>query len=528
MFKLIFVSAIVLFAVVSFGVEFTLPIHVHCGPDDTTSTIGVSPAASNDYDSLDFLDIGFPPSLTLSFIHSGGVVLYYIVDIRSSLDSLQIWDGSIKNPGGSEVTLTWEPPIFTDDSAELFIRHHSYSDTDTVWVDMTTNDSITFPTGEAVQILFRQNLTHIEDTIPPVIIDCSIAEGETLTDPMTPLNIVVLDTGSGVNVGSLSFILNGLDISMIVPSYVSSDGDTATFSYTPALPYAPADTLFFSVADYNGNILNDTLHFFYSIPDTGDTTTDTLNTITCFVMLGDMTTDLSGSRVEILELGLYEMTDMSGQCAFDSVPNGTYTFKASRDGYFAVDSVISVYSNMTVMFMLEPYDSGAFHITGIVTLEGVSGDLSGSIVTAYGIDTSANVCDTTDFDGSFDLELPMFGLYAIIATHSGFHPDSVSGMFFTDTTINFNLLPVDYISDGKSDNDELQLSTQVFGNSTNIFTKNAQNISIYDVLGKTVRNYNVGKIGNITIDNGELSSGVYYIRAIGKNDVKTIKIFITH
>ncbi|MCD6594366.1 T9SS type A sorting domain-containing protein [bacterium] len=524
--KIILVSMVALFAIASFGMEFTLPIHAHCGVDDSTSTIGIDMDATNDFDSFDFPDIGFPPSFTLSFIHPGGVVSSFIMDIRSALDSVQIWDGSLMNPGDVEITLTWEPPSFPDDSAELFIRHHTYSDTDTVWVDMTTTDSITFPTGEMVQILFRQTLTPIEDTLPPEILDYSIAENETIADPLAPLSVVVIDTGSGVNVGSLSFVLNGIDLSMMVASYVS--GDTAVFTYTPALPYVFADTLIFSVADYNSNTVVDTHHFYWATPDTGDTTIDSLNTVTCIVMLSDMAPDLSGSMVEILDLSLSEFTDISGQCVFDSIEDGTYTFKASRDGYFAADSIVDIDSSIILMFVLQPYDSGAFDVSGTVTLEGISGDLSGSIVTAQGIDTSATVVDTTDIDGYYDLELPLFGLYLITVTHDDFIPDSAYEMFFADTTVDFHLMPTDYIYDGKNENNTLQLSTMALGNSTHIFARNAQNISVFDVLGKIVKDYNVGNICDITIDSDEFPSGVYYIRATAENNAKTIKISITH
>ncbi len=518
-------GALLAFTGISSALEFTMNIYVHSGDEDTISLIGVLYDASNDFDSYDFPSFGMPPALVLQFEHPGTPYGAMVKDVRSAADTVQLWDGSILNAPDTIITLTWTPPDIAD-SAELLIWPHSYADTDTVWDDMLAMDSLTIPNGYRVAIKYHYlgtidtSETTEVDTIPPEIVDYSIHDGDTITDPTAPFVATVVDTGSGVNPHSLVFTLNGLDLSFMVTH--SSVGDTTTFTYTPMIPYAPVDTVVFGVSDYSGNSVEDTIIFYYPIPDTGDTgTSDSLFTVTCMVMLTDLSTDLSGSIVEIMDLGLMDTTDASGRCVFDSVPVGLHEFKASREGYYPVDTFVSVDSNITVMFMMTPYDSGAIVLSGTVALEGISGDLSGSIVTAVGAD-SIPIYDTTDATGYYELELPMFGSYMIIAEHERFTPDTIIGFFYSDTTVNFELHPAEGITE-----------TQNSAGGTEIYQINGklvvngefERVEIFDFTGRVVAEVNLtyGKPAEIPLK--DLGNGIYLIRA-SKGDYSVVKRII--
>ncbi|RKZ33031.1 hypothetical protein DRQ33_04875 [bacterium] len=509
----------------AFGMEFELDILASCGSEDTTSGIGVMMDASNGYDTYDFPSMGFPPAFTLQFENPGGTPAYLVRDIRSAIDSVQIWDGMFINATTAEITLTWTPPVEIADSAELMITHYTPGDSDTTWFDMLVEDSISLFFGEWIQIVFRHTIEPIVDTIPPVILEYSIAEGETITDPTMPLSITVMDTATGINPSSIVFNLNEMDVSFLVTD--STIGDTTIFTYTPIIPYVLENILLFSVSDYQENTVRDTHYFYYALPDTGDTTSDSLHTITCMVMLADFSTDLSGSMVEILELGIYDTTDMSGRCVFDSLEEDTYTFKATRPGYMSQDTTVYVDSNFTLIFLLEPYDSGAFIVSGTITLEGVSGDLSNSIVTAIGMD-SIPIIDTTDMTGYYELEIPLFGMYLITAEHEDFIPDTAIGMFYTDTTVNFHLMPEDKIAEKKNDEKRLYLSahSDMWGNYVSITAINAIYVGIYDISGKLVHSFQCTDNIHYNISQEQLGSGIYYVRAFGIDDVRTVKIAI--
>ena len=520
---LMVIGVFLMFAGAVSALEFTMDIYVHSGDEDTVSQIGVLDSASNDFDMYDWPSMGFPPALTLQFEHPGAIYGPLVRDIRSSADSVQLWDGSIVNATDTIITLTWTPPDIAD-SAELLIWAHSYADTDTVWDDMLTMDSMTIPNGYKIAIKYRYlgtTDTTLVDTIPPEIVGYSIADGETLSDPMTPFVATVVDTQSGVNPHSLVFTINGLDLSFMVTD--SAVGDTTIFTYTPMIPYAPVDTVVFGVSDQAGNSVEDTIIFYYTIPDTGDTgsTSDSLFVVTCMVMLTDISTSLSGSIVEIMDLGVMETTDVSGRCVFDSIPAGVHEFKAAREGYFPVDTFVSVDSNITVMFMLTPYDSGAFIVSGTVLLEGVSGDLSGSIVTAMGLD-SVPIYDTTDATGYYELELPMFGTYMIVAEHDSFYPDTVFGFFYDDTTVNFELRRGAGITEHKNSfaETEIYLTDEDF-----LMSKGFERVELFDFTGRLITEFRLDEQKSNKISLNGLPNGVYLIRA-SRKDYSVVKRII--
>ena len=521
---------IALLAGESSGLEFIMPIHAYSGTEDTTAYIGVSFAASNDFDSLDFPSLGFPPSFVVQFEHPGSMYGALVRDIRSASDTIQLWDGSILNAPDVNITLQWDIPDIPPDSASLEIWSHAWDDTlDTSWTNMLETDSIVLSSGERILIRYRYfasaetETTTIEDTIPPEVVEYSIEDGDTITDPAYPFVAVVVDTGSGIAPSTLVFNLNGMDLSYIVTD--STIGDTTIFTYTPTfLPYGPENILYFGVSDNAGNWINDTIVFYYSLPDTGDTThSDSLFTVTCMVMLSDLSTDLSGSVVEILDLDLTDTTDMSGQCVFDSIPMGVHEFKAHREGYMPVDTFVNIDSSMTVMFVLTPYDSGAFVVSGTVELEGESEDLSGSVVKALGVDSVA-IYDTTDATGYYELTLPLFGSYMIIAEHNGYHPDTVLGFFYTDTVVNFSLSRITGIAENKSQEAE-KISVSLDGKRL-LVSGEINRVQLYDVLGKLMIDIPAFSKSVISVPVGNLKSGIYLVRVLTPHGETVDKIAV--
>ena len=519
-------ATILIFIATAFCFDFEMTIDAVCGPDDSLCIIGVHPDASNGIDGMDeiSLDMGMDPPFVVHFLHdTAGLTLKLVKDIRSSLDSLHIFNGEASRAVGADVVLTWNPADVPADSCEMEIAAFGWDTEDTIWFDMTEVDSIIFPNSYNFRIVLHHDISAIEeDSLPPEILGYSIAEGETLADPMIPLIVTVTDDVSGVDTGTLEFILNGLDRALLVNDSIT--GDTAIFTYTPFLGYPENDTLIFSISDLNGNTTTDTLHFFYA--DTTDTIPpDTLNSITCWVTLG-MSMDLAGSMVEIIELARSEITNEMGQCTFDSLESGTYTFKASREAYIPQDTLVDIDSSIILFFNLEPYETTGIEISGVVILEGVTGDLSGSIVTATMIGSDP-VYDTTDVSGNYSIEIPMFGMYSIVAAHDGFFTDSVFAMFFNDTIINFSLLRDDKVTEPNAEKSQLQLYAVSSGNKIVLYCRNAWGIEVFDIMGKVIQKFPGGLEQIIPIDEIDLPSGVYYIRAIGVEERKTIRINIT-
>ncbi len=81
-----------------------------------------------------------------------------------------------------------------------------------------------------------------------------------------------------------------------------------------------------------------------------------------------------------------------------------------------------------------------YTVTGTVGLADNPPDSSGSEVCI------GSFCDSTDSHGAYSISNVFGGTYDIIATHSGYYPDTVSMTISSDTTVNFTLTGVPSIS----------------------------------------------------------------------------------
>ncbi len=126
------------------ALDFRMPITASCGGAAATATFGVSPSATNGFDiGTDQIHVPFPPAFSLTFESIDTLVTLALdIDIRSSRDSIQIWNGATDNEAGSIVILQWNPTSFPADSGELKIGFHLPADTVSEWIDMTERDSI--------------------------------------------------------------------------------------------------------------------------------------------------------------------------------------------------------------------------------------------------------------------------------------------------------------------------------------------------------------------------------------------------
>ncbi len=504
------------------ALEFSMEITAVCGGESAVIAFGVSPSATNGYDIG--IDVPAPPSpMFYAFFRSIDSLFLFdlATDIRSSRDSVQVWDGATANETAPQVTLHWNPDDFPADSGELLIGSHLPGDSVEEWVDMTEEGELTFPVGNVFTIVLRRSISPPADTTPPEILGWSIAYGETISDPSTPLVVGALDGESGIDTTSATMQLNGFDVSFFLAC--STAHDTAFFVYSPAfMPYAPENTVIFSVSDLAGNTASDTLVFYTAPSDTSDS----LHTISGFIMLSGGSMDLSGSKAIVVELDLVDTTDITGRFEFPPLPADTYTIVATRDGYIPQDTTIYLISDTTLYFVLEPAGTTFVVLDGTVELEGEE-DLSGSVVEALSM-WGDTLCDTTDAAGFYQLLLPGAGLYYLRASHEGFRSDSAVVLVLADTTVDFYLERIGFVSEPAGESPPTLRLRQLSLVHWLFDIRNAERVCLLDAAGRVVRVFEVGGSGSVIWRGDDASgnavpAGVYIVVAEGAGGQKAAK-----
>lgn len=524
-FIVLFVVSMLITAAVA--LDFRVDIDVACGSDVAAAAFGVSNDASNGFDfGVDELYIPYPPAFAMYFESMDTLIpTDLIVDIRDSHDSLQIWDATTTLESGPQVILTWNPDDFPADSGELKIGYHLPGDTVTEWSNMAVQESLVYDVGNEVQIVLRHDVSIFEeDTIAPQILSWTIAAEETIYDSTTVLSVTVMDTASGVDTTSMQLTLNSVPLHYLMSMTVS--GDSANFTYEPAIGYFADNHVVFSIADFAGNIASDEFTFYYFSEDTGDTTPPDSGYIISGMVIPEGEIFLSGSKVNVIEPMLSDTTDMMGMFSMPAIDSDTYTVVITRDEYFPIDTVIYLVSDTFLVFNLAPCDSGVIVIDGHVTLEGES-DHSSTEVSAAMIDMPP-VSTTTDETGFFYLEVDGPGFYYVKATHDGFAPESIWVIAFDDTTVDLALEHTAIPYFGKSSDAPHIDVSYLATNALLIECYNVSHIEIIDNMGRTVRNLKVQSSSqlrwNMTDIKGEIvPTGVYFIRAIGINGEAIVK-----
>ncbi|MBN1754694.1 T9SS type A sorting domain-containing protein [bacterium] len=165
---------------------------------------------------------------------------------------------------------------------------------------------------------------------------------------------------------------------------------------------------------------------------------DSLGDVSGTVLLEGASGDLSNSIVEIYGFDT-DTTDYYGNYSFIDVPFGPQVIIVSHDSYLPDTMIFILVSDTVLNFSLESIivDTSA-NITGIVGLEGIFDDLSGTVVELVGVGV-----DTTDIAGFYSFIEVLFGEYTLIAYHDGYYPDTAIINLTDDTTVNFYLFELD-------------------------------------------------------------------------------------
>ncbi len=333
---------------------------------------------------------------------------------------------------------------------------------------------------------------------------------------MLPISVTVRDTGSGIDTNSVEFVINTFDVSWFVSA--SMFGDSSVFRYTPMLPYSTTNNVFFSVSDMVGNVATDAFTFYFTLPDTGDTTpADSEFVISGFVFPAGGGLDFAGFKVLILELGIFDTTNMAGQFSLPPVPGDTYTIGVSKPGYIPVDTVINLVSDTLLVFTVSSSGGMGITISGSVILEGETNH-AGSVVRAVSLGPDSGSA-VTNASGFYTISLSTPGIYYMTATHTGFETDSALVVAFWDTTINFNLRRVG-IAETHTDENPVGFQTRFMDNNKLVFRcEDMQSFELYDFMGRMVVSENTGGSSDFIIDltDRRIVSGTYFVRIKNAN-----------
>ncbi|MCK5832872.1 hypothetical protein KAH81_04280 [bacterium] len=434
---------------IAFGYSFWIPITFEDTPTDWAScTLGVQPGATDGFDfGVDGMAI--PPFMSFgaSFMPTGGGMLSLSKDLRSDTEPEHIWQAEFSNYTAPNIKATWLPTWVPSDSIrQMYIGYGMTLDTSIVWEEMHTIDSLIIPVGNFAFFKLVQDVEPPEpDTIPPIISNWFPADGDTVDTSLTMIYFDATDeAGLDTSMFNIHLWIDTLDIGFITTRTPIVDGIRVT--YNTLLPFA-AGTWVTAIAQVQDkaltpNITTDTIQFYVG---GGGGSTDSLLTLTVQTMLTGFPppTSLALTKIEIVELIISQMTDDMGQTIFDSLVSDTYTIIASRDDYFNAGATVVMTRDTMIMLVLTEDTTGGGggnSISGNVSLVGAS-DYTGSILFLSSIMGDSSVSyDTTDVLGFYEFTGLIPGMYKLIATHSGYDPDSTFPMvFFGDTIIDFEL-----------------------------------------------------------------------------------------
>ena len=124
--------------------------------------------------------------------------------------------------------------------------------------------------------------------------------------------------------------------------------------------------------------------------------------------------DLSGSIVEISELGIADTTDSDGNYEICDIPAGTYTVLVSHDGYADYTDTVTIVAdtNLDVALNLMRYT-----VSGTVIPEDLPEGSRDSITVVLGMDIAY-----TDSDGVFEFDDVLAGTYTLHIEYEGYSP----------------------------------------------------------------------------------------------------------
>ena len=138
---------------------------------------------------------------------------------------------------------------------------------------------------------------------------------------------------------------------------------------------------------------------------------------------GTVTDSYSGAAISgatVTAGGITAITDSSGSYTIE-IAGGTYTLRASADGYIAGSIGVAVIPGTTASgnLALTPVSAPPGKITGTVTDSNSGAAISGATVTA------GSITATTDFSGNYIIETAS-GTYTVTASANGYNTSSTS------------------------------------------------------------------------------------------------------
>ena len=124
--------------------------------------------------------------------------------------------------------------------------------------------------------------------------------------------------------------------------------------------------------------------------------------------------DLSGSIVEIEELGISDTTDTDGSYEICNIPAGTFTILISHDGYADYSDTFTIVSDTNFDAMLNLL---RYTISGTVIPEDLPVGSRDSITVVLGMDITY-----TDSAGNFEFDNVLGGTYIVHIEYDGYSP----------------------------------------------------------------------------------------------------------
>jgi hypothetical protein len=139
---------------------------------------------------------------------------------------------------------------------------------------------------------------------------------------------------------------------------------------------------------------------------------------------------LPGTRLDVLEAGLYTLADLEGAYAFPELPVGSYTVRATKSAYVTREVAevrVEVGANRHLDFNLEAFATTSGPIEGRV-VDGWGRPVAGARVTAW----PSGAASVTAADGTYRLGPVAFGQYEVTASAAGAESASVSRVLVTN------------------------------------------------------------------------------------------------
>ncbi|RKZ34362.1 hypothetical protein DRQ19_01185 [bacterium] len=210
------------------------------GTSEFTLTLGTDDAATNGYDpGIDEAIPVAPPSGAYAYFQLDDPENPYVVmlskDIRATGETEYLWE--IRPVRWSEEgVISWgELPAGNFEITALFFAGDSL----TGWEDMRELDSLVFFSGQRIYI--KATDIPVEAGEPPYVLSWSPSDGSVgvLNPPV--ITCVVADDGAGVDIGSIQFVVNEVDVTEHL--IITGTAEEYRLEYRPDEPFAPYENV---------------------------------------------------------------------------------------------------------------------------------------------------------------------------------------------------------------------------------------------------------------------------------------------